>query len=56
MPTQGSYSYQDANPRQWERCKQQIATAMIAEGWNRHAGKFNAVRDRRARRLLNQGK
>jgi hypothetical protein len=57
MPTSGGYHYGfwEADPRRWERCRQQAAAQMVAEGWNPHAGKFSQVQMRRARKLWARG-
>ena len=51
MPSCGSGSFWEVDPRRWERCRQEAAKAMIAEGWNPKARKFDEVRRRRAMRL-----
>ncbi len=36
----------------WERCREQVAKQMLAQGWTPRARKFNDVRRRRALRLF----
>ena len=57
MPTSGGYYYGfwESDPRRWERCRQQAAAQMVAEGWNPHAGKFGQVQMKRARKLWARG-
>lgn len=45
----------DVDPRRWECCRAAARAAMLAEGWNEHAGKFMTVHHRRALRLWRQG-
>lgn len=52
MPTFGFASAFDRHPQLWARCRSDVADAMVAEGWNRHARKFLEVQARRARRLF----
>jgi hypothetical protein len=53
MPINGGfyYSFWEEDVRLWERCRQQAAAQMVAEGWNPRAGKFDEVMRRRARRI-----
>ncbi len=53
MPSCGGGSFWEVDPRRWERCKKEAGNNMIAEGWNRHARKFDEVRRKRAMRLWN---
>lgn len=48
----GSTSPHDIDPRRWERCQREVASAMIADGWPPKAGKFREVCMRRARKLF----
>lgn len=53
MPTNGGnyYGCWEADPRRWERCRQQAAAQMVAQGWPPKAGKFAEAQHRRALRL-----
>lgn len=53
MPTSGGYYYGfwEADPPRWLRCRKEAAAAMVAQGWNPKAGKFEEVMRRRAMRL-----
>jgi hypothetical protein len=53
MPYTGGYYYGfwEANPRRWERCRCEAAAAMVAQGWNPKARKFDEVMRRRALQL-----
>lgn len=53
MPCNGGYYYGfwEADPRRWERCRRDAAMQMLSEGWDAHARKFDAVRDKRAKKL-----
>lgn len=49
MPTTCEYgSPWSSDPRRWERCRQQAAAQMVAQGWPPKAGKFLEVQRRRA--------
>lgn len=37
--------------RKWLRCRAVVVKAMIGEGWNKHAKKFDDVLNRRAKKL-----
>jgi hypothetical protein len=52
MPVSAAASSFDLHPRLWDRCRREVADAMVADGWSRHAGKFTWVMLRRARRLF----
>lgn len=53
MPTTATfwYGFWEADPRRWERCRRDAAATMLAEGWNKHAKKFDEVVRRRAMKL-----
>lgn len=53
MPTNSGYYYGfwEADPRRWDRCMAAAEKAMLAQGWNRRAGKFDEVRRRKALQL-----
>ena len=51
MPTSAFSAFWESDPRRWQRCRQQAATAMVAEGWHPQARKFQEVQTRRALRL-----
>lgn len=53
MPGCGGGSFWEVDPRRWERCKREAGSAMITEGWNPKARKFDEVRNKRAMRLWN---
>lgn len=52
MPCFGYSSFWNANPRLWEKCRNQVAAEMIASGWNKHARKFGEVQFKKATRLF----
>lgn len=47
------YGFWQRNPGLWERCRQQAAEEMISAGWDKHAGKFDAVKRKKAMKLWN---
>ena len=57
MPTSGGYQcgFWEANPAKWAHCRQQAASQMLAEGWNKHASKFSEVQRKRAMKLWHAG-
>lgn len=57
MPTGGGYHsrFWESDPKRWAKCRQEVEDAMVAEGWNPKARKFNDVRHKRAVRLWANG-
>lgn len=53
MPGQGFSK--PVNYKLWYACRAAVAAQMIAEGWNRHARKFQDVQRRRAQKLYVRG-
>lgn len=53
MPTTGGYYYGfwEADPRRWERCRQQARAELIAEGFDRLSKKLDDAVRKRAMRL-----
>lgn len=49
MPSWFTPSYRDT--KRWLECRRKAAAAMIAEGWNKHARKFDMVLNKRAAKL-----
>lgn len=53
MPTTGGYYYGfwEADPRRWERCRQQARADLIAGGFDRLSQKLDGAVEKRALRL-----
>lgn len=52
MPTGHIPSLQERFPREWAACRRATADAMVADGWIRHARKFDEVCRRRSLRAF----
>jgi hypothetical protein len=51
VPAADCSAFWEVDPRRWARCLQDAGAAMLAQGWNKHARKFNEVQRRRALHL-----
>ena len=52
MPCTYHISGVESDPRKWEYCKRTISKEMTDSGWNKHAGKFSEVMNRKARKMF----
>lgn len=55
MPSLGSSSFWEVDPRRWERCRRRATADMVASGWKTYARKFDEVMNHKARKLWASG-